>query len=387
MEYSKEVMMARDWILTSGIQNTGGTEKGGFNAWYDIKDDNYSFVYSEITGYGITTLLYINKFFEGNYLDRAREAAQWLERKALHPCGGVKTRYYLKALKESENYSFESENIYAFDNGMVLYGLINLYKIFRDEKYLELSERIAGFLLRKMKRPDGLFYAVYNARTNQKIDDNWKWSTQSGSYLAKLALGFSDLFEATKAREYKDTVIELGEAAMKFQDPSGRFITSRTDGSTHLHPHMYSGEGLYYAGTRFGRKDFIESAVKAVRWALDNQAVDGGVPKKYVGNKFINYYRSDALAQVIRLGALLRGSGYLAESDMEKLEKAKKCLLSFQLLNDEYQKGGFYYGYTLDGKKTDHINSWCTMFALQALLSLERVGKKTGEENLLEFFI
>ena len=49
------------------------------------------------------------------------------------------------------------------------------------------------------------------------------------------------------------------------------------------------------------------------------------------------------------------------------MDKLKKRLIKFQNLNKE-QKGGFRYGYDDQGNKYEHINSWCTMFALQALI-------------------
>lgn len=53
------------------------------------------------------------------------------------------TRYYLYDAKGQDGYSFDSEIIYTFDTGMVLYGLINLYRVTKDEKYLNASITIA----------------------------------------------------------------------------------------------------------------------------------------------------------------------------------------------------------------------------------------------------
>ena len=55
------VKKTTDWVLYSGIQNTeGGLSKiGGFNSWFDTEKKNYRYIYSEITGYGLTTLAYL----------------------------------------------------------------------------------------------------------------------------------------------------------------------------------------------------------------------------------------------------------------------------------------------------------------------------------------
>lgn len=384
----EEINLARDWLLSSGIQNSSGERQGGFNSWYDFKEKAYSYVYSEITGYGITSLLYMEKKFNDNScLDKAVSAADWLMKKALHPCGGVKARDYYQTMEDSEHYSFDSENIYTFDNGMVLYGMVNLYKETGDKQYLDFSVRIGKFLTEEMMKEDGLFYAIYDAKNNEKDDIAWKWSSQSGSYHCKLTLGFTDLYEVTQNEVYKKAVFDISNASLSFQMDEGRFVTSRADGSTHLHPHSYSAEGLVYAGVYFGENSFINSALKAVKWALDNQAEDGGIPKKFNGKEFISYYRSDVLAQVLRLGTILYSLGKLDESYVPKLRNLREKLILSQHIKNDSQDGGFIYGTTLDGKYRDHVNSWCTMFALQALIMYDEVFEK-GEKSLgLECFV
>ncbi|MFH1837577.1 MAG: glycoside hydrolase family 88 protein [Candidatus Omnitrophota bacterium] len=384
---SEEICMAKDWLLNSGIQNTDGKNQRGFNAWFDLETAEYPYIYSEITGYGITTLLYLKKFFDEEFSSRAISAADWLIDNAMDESGGVKTRYYHEAMDETDIYSFENGNLYAFDNGMVLYGMINLYKDSRDEKYLKISKKVASFMIDHMRKSDGFFYASYNPKTKEREDSSRKWSTQSGSYHAKLALGFTDLYEVTKEEMYKDVTISLCEKAIELQDVSGRFITSRADNSTHMHPHAYSAEGLLYTGIYFEENDLIDSAERAVKWSLDSQNPDGGIPKKHDGQDFVNLYRTDILAQILRLGALLKSLGRLDEIYSSKLEKLRNSLLFFQYKENDRQKGGFYYGFTLDGKKKEHINSWCSMFALQALIMYEEFYVKNNSTDDLRCFI
>jgi len=186
---------------------------------------------------------------------------------------------------------------------------------------------------------------------------------------------------------YKQAALKLCRGSLSVQDACGRFVTSRTDKSTHLHPHSYSAEGLLYTGLFFDEEEFISSANRAVKWALDNQASDGGVPKKYDGKKFIPYYRSDILAQILRLGTILCATGNMDARYEPALEKLKEKLISFQHLDQGSQSGGFLYGTDLEGTQKMHLNSWCTMFALQALMMYEdflACGKKI---NKLENFI
>lgn len=58
---NKNLNLALNWLTKSGIQNNNknkSIEFGAYNAWYDYKSKKYSYMYSEITGYLITSMLY-----------------------------------------------------------------------------------------------------------------------------------------------------------------------------------------------------------------------------------------------------------------------------------------------------------------------------------------
>ena len=54
------------WFLDSGIQNVNICKDvdGAFNSWFDTNKNDYYYAYSEITGYGITTLLFLDRYFD-----------------------------------------------------------------------------------------------------------------------------------------------------------------------------------------------------------------------------------------------------------------------------------------------------------------------------------
>jgi len=355
-----EIAAGMEWIVKSGIQNEAGEHAGGFNGWYDMDKRTYPFVYSEITGYGITTLLFLNSLRNDRiFIQRAEAAAGWIIGKAMHECGGARARAY--NTEPDHMYSFESNMLLIFDNGMILPGLVGLYNTTKNEKYLEAAARIGKFLL-SMQKPDGFFYASYDANNDKKIDSQDKWSSQSGSYHAKLAIGLIDLYNATKDETFRQSAIKICNSALAAQE-NGRFITQQDENSTHMHPHCYSAEGLLYAGMALGKNDFVQSAAKAVEWALENQLPDGGIPCKFVDGKFITHERSDTLAQVLRLALYLKNAGLLEHNGIDRL---RNRLLQFQKAAGDHG-GGFFYGKELDGTRRNHINSWCSMFAIQAL--------------------
>ncbi len=355
------ISAAVDWLLNSGIQNTSGDHAGGFNGWFDLDAGSYPFVYSEITGYGITTLLFAHSIRKENiFIGRAELAARWVIGRAMHECGGARTRAYNS--NPDAAYSFENNIIYIFDNGMILPALVNLHSITGKGEHLEAAKRIADFLI-SMQKPDGMFYAAYDANNDRRIDSSAKWSSQSGSYHAKLAIGMADLYKTTKEEKYRQSAESICNASLKLQDNSGRFVTQKDEKSTHMHPHCYSAEGLLYAGATLNESRFIDSAAKATRWSLESQLPSGGVPCKFASG-FNTNERSDTLAQVLRLAVYLNSVGLIKfEKEIERLHAR---LLDFQK-KDGAHKGGFFYGTELDGTRRNHINSWCSFFALQAL--------------------
>jgi uncharacterized protein YyaL (SSP411 family) len=360
-------------MLNSGIQS----KDGGFYAWYDLAKKSPSFVYSEITGYAITTLLFLKNIYNDDiYLERARKAASWITDFALLPCGGVRTRLYEDDSSADKLYSFSGENIFSFDLGMVLYGMINLYKVTEEKIFLESAIKMADFLLDKMQRKDGSFSAIYNVNTQKTHESFDKWSNQSGSFHSKVGLGLVDMFEVTKNKKYIASAGKICEYALTRQEKNGRFITNEADRTTNLHPHCYSIEGLLYAGSYLKEKKFIDSAKNAVMWIFDNLS-SGKIDELYnpKTNSFNNFQRLDALSQSLRLGVIF-------EMDRKKLEELKNFILDHQYL----KKGGSQTGGFLYSKASEHINCWCTMFALQALAVYDN-NKLISNNKRLDLFV
>ncbi|HTZ11650.1 MAG TPA: hypothetical protein VMD04_04675 [Candidatus Margulisiibacteriota bacterium] len=365
--------LAGEWILSSGIQS----EKGPFYSWYDLDKKRYPYIYSEITGYGITTLLFLYKLSgENKLVKKAKLAAQWIIENALDDSGGVKARLYGDECLAESHYSFEDGNIFSFDTGMVLYALINLYKVTGENLYLEKSKAIAAFLLDTMLQRDGSMAAIFNSGSKKGIESYDKWSNQPGAFHAKVSLGLVDLFEVTRDGRHKEAALELCDFAIGLQEASsGRFITNKSDNTTHLHPHSYAIEGLWYAGVNFGVSRFIDSARRATKWML-HQASGSGLNELYnpSSGKFNDFQRSDILAQALRL-ALLFGI-------KDRQEELKVALLQYQYRQEEtVQEGGLFFS-----KDSRHLNSWCTMFALQAL-KLADNKELLPEGKKLELFI
>lgn len=359
-----------DWLLYSGIQNIGSDagQYGGFNSWFDLDWKNYKYVYSEITGYGATVLSFLYKRTGKKiFLERAISAADWLIGNALHPSGGILTRYYLEADKEADKYSFDSGIIYAFDTGMALFGVASVYKLTKEKRFLDAAIKMGNFLMDKLQRGDGSFFAYYDNKKERMVSEFSKWSTQSGSFHTKLAMGLIALSEISFDEKYKKSAEAVCGASLNFQESDGRFVSCFDTGSTHLHPHLYSCEGLLFAGIKLNNPAYISAACKGVFWALENAWRSQQVNYIYIGGKFNDCERVDALSQLLRLSSYFLQNGLLDFSRGINIGSLADHLLDYQKISGDH-RGGFYFGHQDDGKKINHINSWCTMFAVQALV-------------------
>ncbi len=386
---SSAIDQASCWLAGSGIQNSGKDEKlrGGVAAWYELGEDQYPFLYSEITGYALSAFLFLYRIRgEKKMLGYAEEAAEWLIRNALHADGGVKTRLYLVPHYVSPNYSFHQGRVYAFDTGMVGYGLLQLYTATKKDRHLDAIHKIARFLAHRMRRQDGTFCPYYDPSAKKCEEDLKKWSDQRGTFHAKLALFFIDYYRLTRDPAYKKYALSLLDASLEAQAADGRFVTGRKDKSTHLHPHAYTLEGLLYGGVFLGRADYLKAVIRGWEWALAGVSEDGSVSSIYADRSFSHHERSDIVAQVLRIGAALYA---LSPSKMNPhrglLKKIKDHLLIFQYEAGTRQKGGFIYGAATDGLIRDHLNAWSTMFALQALWMYAEFVEKKKPLNLENF--
>ncbi len=373
--------LAAKWILESGIQNATKEIRtnGGFNGWFDVTSKTYPFIYSEITGYGISSLIYLKKIYKsGVFSERAIAAAKWLINNAITPEGGVLTKYYYDNNNADERYRFENQNVFAFDTGIVLYGLCKVAAETNSEEIVVNCRKIADFLVSNMLKKNGELNAVWDLKRNEPFNDENKWSTCSGSYHSKIAMSMIAMHELTGEKSYRKTAERICETALKFQQPDGRFVTH--SGNTHMHPHCYSAEGLLYAGNKLDRKDFIESSAKASNWAMNQQKENGGIPFLLENGKFVLHERTDVLAQVLRLASIFKQKTMLI-AGADRINKLRNRLLGFQVKEGQ-QRGGIKFGFDFDGTEKGHLNSWCTMFSMQALEmnTSYKLGKKIDME-------
>src|SRR3989338_7066682 len=161
---------AADWLLHSGIQSLDRRppqNRGGFYAWYDVKTNTYPFIYAEITGYLTTLMLFLHQQNKNELcLKRANSAGDWImdkhKKHLLIPClfPVTQTLHHFK-----ENWA------YAFDNGILVNTLVNLYRYTKKKIYLTTAKTMANWMIKNLQRNDGAFFFAYNLVTREKLID------------------------------------------------------------------------------------------------------------------------------------------------------------------------------------------------------------------------
>ena len=379
----KSINLALKWITNSGIQNKNKKKLkafGAYNAWFDIKKKKYSYMYSEISGYLITSLIFYYKVSgRAVFLKCAKRSADWLIRVAQHQNGGFKCLFLIN---KKLAFKYKEDLIYAFDNGVIITGLVNLYEETKDRKYLVSAIKSANFIINFFLKKNNEVKAVFSLSKKKFIEDKAEWSMISGSYHTKIAMGFLNLYRITKKKKYREVGENILNIYLKKQKKNGEFPSTKKN--TNLHPFCYSVEGYWACGKYLDSLIYKNTAIKSIKLIIKSLNNNGYPPRLKYKNK-INYNeRVDALAQVLRLIILNKKDLKLGNIENFKIYKLINLILSYQCFNKNYVKenGGYYWGKKSNGKKTSHINTWTTVFVAQTLsILIDRKSLKVINSN------
>lgn len=402
-EISEHINLASNWLSQSGIRNSAQNTPifGSFNRQYDCTHKTYDLVYNEITGYGISTLVYLY-LYTGNqqHLQMAIEAADYLLSiqcldSTLEEYGGIPHSLSLDGSQCNQQY-------YTFDNAMCLQGLIDLYILTNNERYLNGSSLIADWLL-IMQIANGSFLAMYDAETKLKEHPSQLFAGDQGCLHAKHAIGLLKLADASGSNKYDESAKKVCDWVLSLQRENGAFWANPSRRYVFTHAHCYATEGLLYAYHILERDEFLQAALKAGEWLLQAQKSDGALLKNY-SDKTVRIHRrimksfsatrvTDATSQVVRIWCIL----YSLTGDKKFLEGAKRAiafLTTMQCLDssDAGMRGGFYYQITKSPFRKTFSNimpAWCTMFALQAMYyyqMMKQEGRKSVGQFIQELF-
>jgi Glycosyl hydrolase family 47 len=370
-----------EWLLNSGIRIKGGTDKGALYGWKYLNPPSYPFVYSEITGYAISCFLWIyTELGKIEALQAAKDAAQWIIKNT------NSESLLVSGYTKQENFVEKgdlSNQIYLFDNGMVLAGLVNLHKISKKKDLLTLACRMADSLIKYFFKGSTISLALVDKFYKpMELTEN-KWSTIPGAYHSKLSLGFLELSKLTGNPNYVKISNAICDFAVSLQKSDGRFQTNPHSNISYLHPHLYACEGLIYSGVFQSIERYLKSGIKGIVWAAQHLNNKGGLPRDSSEG---SVEQSDVMCQLLRLLILCRSDlvELLGQASLTNtIDKLHNRILDFCITSHDINRGSVKYQIGLDS-----ACSWCAMFCIQALRLWQEnaKGQLEDDKRWMDFF-
>lgn len=397
----KNYTLAYNWITDSGIHFIDASQKvDAFYESYNRHKKKYSFLYCEITGYAISFLL--NSFKRKNdksILDLAKRAGDFL---VLYQ---AQQGDHKGAIPWTVTETGESHHLYySFDTAMSMSGLADLYKITKNEKYLNAATMAADWLINSAQNRDGSFKAVYDA--NQDSFDSKllekDWSGDRGSLHIKHIMGLLKIHEITGRKELLDSTHKTLRWSREIQNDRGAFSAGAHTDYIFTHAHCYAAEGIIYAYHFFKNEKILETFLNSLDWLLEAQNPDGsffdyyGLPGLFIrlkesknilrsiyhsiysvdSKRIIRLKRSDTTAQAARI--LLLGYSISYQSKYkEAAEKAVGFIDKMQSINKSQDVNGSICFGCLDlwgiRRKSILYPSWSSLFAGNAFEYLELI--------------
>jgi len=412
--YNENINMAFEWIVNSGIHFKDS--KNNFDAFYESYNKNkknYSFIYCEITGYAINFLLnFYKRKKEKNILEIAKRAGDFLVFSQGKE-GNIKG-----AIPWTVNERGKSHHLYySFDTSMCLSGLVDLYLITKEKKYLKSAIMAADWIISKAQDKDGSFKALYNTRQNSFYNDSSEkiWSGNNGCLHIKHIIGLLKIYEITNHKKYLKSMNKLLGWSRKMQNRDGSFKAIRDENFIFTHAHCYATEGIIFAYKYFKDEKYIKSILDSAAWLLKVQNKDGSffdyyelpnIPMRFIrtkniikkmyhgtikgeSNAIIKIKRTDATAQAARIMLF----AHLLNHNMKYKKAAKKAVTFLQKMQsnskNKNERGAVCFSLLdLIGLKRKSIlyNSWSSMFAANAMYYMNRINNKEnmGISNFID---
>ena len=231
----------KNWIVDSGLQinDSSNVHFGGVYSFYNEKNQNYDFIYPEITGYYISCMKFLqNTFHDQKYVERAESAALWLM-KLKNEHGGI-----IQGIKSQNN---NLQLVYSFDTGVCAKGFLDCYELTKKNKFLDISKNLINWIIDEALENDGTIKPIKNLKTRKFEEDNNLWYKQKGCLHIKTSMPFFHLYNITKQPLFLEKAELICNAFTKFQSKDGGLSLHLKDNLIHLHSLCYALEGLLYA--------------------------------------------------------------------------------------------------------------------------------------------
>ena len=371
----------KNWILNSGlvITNEQNENSGGVYSFFDHNNQKYGFLYPEITGYSVSAFCFLYHVEnEEKYIKLAKTSCDWII-DLFKKYGGI-----IQGL-DNENDS-RKQFAYSFDTAICAKGLLDYYNLTQDERYLRSSKNLVKWLENAISEHGTILpYMELKSKEFKESDEVWykKW----GCFHIKTSIAFVQLYKITNEDNYMDYAQKICNTYTKFQNIDGSFSLNENSKVINLHTMSYALEGLFYVYNITKNNEYLQSVEKGLDWCA-NQIADDGSISLWFNSK----YKSKAvypIAQIIRL-MILFDKFHNENKYLKNILKLRSFMISLQANNNNQNvKGGFYeefYKSMFGWKKREKLNSWGSLFAMQALYWFDNFEKINFDESISNLY-
>jgi len=221
--------------------------------------------YPEITGYACQTLSRLYTVNRTNiFKKRAIQAAESLTR-CFDSKGLFRCKIDKKAIPKGE--------IYIFDQGVISAGLLDVYNISDNDKFLKYALKGINSLM-SLQRKDGSFPVILNYEY-----------PYSSPHLAKINIAFIKSYMLTGQELFLECSQRLADYVIRnFQIENGCFRVKYYKKYNRFHFHCYATEGLIETYKVTKSKYHLKSIKKAGDYLINTQKSNGGFWYGYDSN-------------------------------------------------------------------------------------------------------
>jgi hypothetical protein len=339
---------AGEWSLRSGIQEAGG----GVARYYLSDRGRNAPVSTEITGYYASSLMTMyQQSGDSLYLEAALKAAEYLVNAWDEECSAMP----FECEGDGQKYS------YFFDTGIIVRGLLAVWREVGTPRFLATAEKCGESMAEDFFDGKDFSPIIEIPYKNVLRYEPARWSRSPGCYQLKAALGWYELWEATRKERYRTLYRSLLEAAVE----SNTYFLPGSDTDVpvmdRLHAYSYFLEGLLPVIEE-------EDCARALASGIERAAEYA----RAIAPKFL---RSDVLAQLLRVRMFADQYG-VAPLDRGAAREEVSLLQKFQSGDADLRlKGGFWFG-RKDGNVLPFMNPVSTAFSQQALEMCDRYQKR-----------
>jgi hypothetical protein len=338
---SGRAQAAASWFLRSGIQGA----RGGVARYFRGDLGQNARVSTEITGYAVGALVYLSGCTgDTACLEAARRAGDFLIADAWDE------RLKIFPFEHSHNGDIPNHLAYFFDSGIIVRGLLALWRRTSETRFLDAARR-AGESMKTHFHAGDRIHPILQLPTLDPLPYTSQWSRGPGCYQLKSALAWWDLGQVTGMSTFGEWYEDALAAALASHDS---FLPAESPERTmdRLHAYSYFLEGVLPATGRPEIKKALTIGITRVAGYLREIA-----PR---------FERSDVYAQLLRVRLFADQFGAVPLNRREAEEEAG-AIAEFQIGHDDVRFAGGYAFGRKAGVIIPHMNPVSTAFCSQAL--------------------